>query len=138
MISCVICIMAFNLRKLLVHLRKTDDFEWHWNIAMFTNMWKIHRYLVHFALTLHFGTGVNVTLLNLDKAKQKICMFAFTRQSLLNSSDPNLFFRENLQKIKEDLSKKFNSCLDTVASCIFLLFASSVPFNVIEMIYLLS
>ena len=35
--------------------------------------------------------------------KKNICMFAITRPFLLKSTEPKLFFRENLQKIIEDL-----------------------------------
>ena len=69
---------------------------------------------------------------------QKICMFAVTRPSLLKSTNPKLFFPENLQKIIEDFLKNFNVSLGATTSCIYLLksqrFASSVPFNVIEMV----
>ena len=37
------------------------------------------------------------------QAKKNICMFAVTRPSLLKSTKPKLFLRQNLQKIIEDL-----------------------------------
>ena len=57
-------------------------------------------------------------------------MFALTRPSLLKSTDPKLFFGENLRKMFVSLG--------TTTSCIGPLksqgFASPVPFNVIEMV----
>ena len=50
------------------------------------------------------------------QAKKNICMFAVTRPSLLKSTKPKLFLRQNLQKIIEDLqlftekSDIFNFC----------------------------
>ena len=65
-------------------------------------------------------------------------MLAVTRPSLLKSTDPKRFFRENLQKSIEYLIKNFNVSLDTTTSFIFLLksqrFASFVLFSVIEMV----
>ena len=64
-------------------------------------------------------------------------MFVVTRPSLLKKTDAKRFFRENGQKLTEDLCKNFYVSLGTTTSSIRLLksqrFASSVPFNVIEM-----
>ena len=35
-----------------------------------------------------------------------MCMFAITRPSLLNSTNLNIFFRDNLHTIKEDILVK--------------------------------
>ena len=71
-------------------------------------------------------------------------MLAVTRPSLLKSINflfTRTFFGENLQKFIEDLFRNFHVSLATTASCICLLkshrFATSVPFNVTEMIQLL-
>ena len=51
---------------------------------------------------------------------------------------PSTFFRENLQKVIEDLFKNFYVSLYSITSCICLLksqrFASTVSFNAIELI----
>ena len=65
-------------------------------------------------------------------------MFAVTRPSLLIITERKLCFRENLQKIIEDLFKNFYISLGTTTSGICLVksqgFACSVLFNVIEMV----
>ena len=65
-------------------------------------------------------------------------MFAVTRPSLLKFTDSKLFFSENLQKIIKDLLKNFYFSFGTTPSGIFPVkrqgFASSVPFNVIEIV----
>ena len=74
------------------------------------------------------------------KPRNKICMFAVTRSSLLKISDPKLFFARISQKLSNIFLKTFASyvSLGTTTSCVCLLksqrFASSVPFNVIEMV----
>ena len=73
-----------------------------------------------------------------DKAGKKISMSAVIRPPLLIFTDPKLFFRENMQKFIEDVFKNFYISLSTTASGIGLVkiqgFASSVSFNVIQMV----
>ena len=74
---------------------------------------------------------------------KEIWMFVVTQPFLLKSTEPNpkMFFRENLQKIIEDLFKSIYVSLGATTSCILYFcrlksrrVAFSVPFNVIEMV----
>ena len=68
--------------------------------------------------------------------KKKLFMFAVTRPSLLKSINPKI-----CKKNIENLFKNIYVSLGTTTSSIFLLksqgFVTSVPFNVIEMVYFL-
>ena len=71
------------------------------------------------------------------RPKKNICMFVVTRQYLLKITDPKLFFRENLQKIIEDIFKNIYVSLGTTSDICLIKsqgFASTVPCNVIELV----
>ena len=85
-----------------------------WVLRVFRRA-RCHRYKY-----LFFNGKYSSPLAHFSKAKNK-SMFAITRPSLLKSTDPKLFFCENLQKMIGDLSENFHVSLGTAGSCICLL-----------------